>query len=407
MSQEQIILNAVEENRQEIIDFIQKIVQIPSVTGDEAAIGDAFYQGAKEWGLDDVQMVEAEPGHPNILARVKGQKDGPTLMFNGHMDVITPGPVAEWTYPPYSGAIVDGRMYGRGSVDMKSGTCSSFLAAAIIKKLGIPLKGDVLLSAVCDEEICGDRGVCYLLKEGYLKKTHPDDMGINCEPSKCQGRQRLVIAHKGILRAHIVVYGKNAHGARPWLGINAIDQAVKVVNRIHLLEEKIRVKHHPLLNAPSIMVAMMKGGSAMNMLPGTCTVSVTRRLLPGESKAQAIRDYQDILDALAAEDAQFKAELQIWKGFRPPLDIAPDSPIVHALQKAYRAVKGTDLPVAGEEAGTDASFVVEATGIPMPVFGPGDIALCAALDECVELDDIIDAIKTYALAIYYALGSEA
>ncbi len=408
MNKEQLILNKVEEKRQDIIDFVQKMVQIPSVTNNEAAIGDAFYQDMKEkMHLDDVQMIEAEPGHPNIIARVKGQGDGPTLTFNGHMDVIFEGPAEDWTYPPYSGEIVDGKLYGRGSVDMKSGTCSSVLAAWIIKELGLPLKGDVQLTVVCDEEICGDRGICYLLKEGYVKKEHENDMGINCEPTKCKGGQRVVVAHKGILRAHFHVHGKNAHGARPWLGINAIEKAAKLVNRIHLLEEQIKVKHHPMLETPSILIAMMKGGQALNMLPSECTVSVTRRMLPGESKEEAVAQYQKIIDDLAAEDSDFKADLEIYPGFRPPMDIGTDNEITRIVQKAYQTVTGKELPMVAEEGGTDATFVVEATGIPMPVFGPGDVTLCAALDEAVELEDIIMAVKVYALAIYYALGMDA
>ena len=406
---EQKILDAVDARRDELISFVQKMVQIPSVTLDEAAIGEAFYEGMQKLGLQDVQLIEEEPGHPNIIARVKGDAGGPSLIFNGHLDVIPPGPEEDWIYPSTSGKIVDGKMYGRGTVDMKSGTCGSVLAAAIVKDLGIPLKGDVQLTVVCDEEICGSRGVIYLLKKGYIKKNHPDDMGINCEPTRKGDQQRLWIANKGILRAHFIVHGKNAHGSRPYLGINAITKAVKVIEEVEALEKRIQaeVQPHPLLEPPVILVAMVSGGSAMNMVPDTCRVSVTRRLLPSETKEKAIQDYQDIIAKLSAADPEFKAELDVYPNYRLPMDLDPNEPIIEILQRAYERIKGVRLPLAGEEGGADAAFVIDATGIPMPIYGPGDIKLAAAIDECVELEDIITAIKVYALSIYYALGKDA
>ena len=406
---EQMILDAVDARRDEIISFVQKMVQIPSVTNDEVAIGNAFYEDMQKLGLQDVQFIEEEPGHPNIIARVKGDAGGPSLIFNGHLDVIPPGPEEDWTYPSTSGKIVDGKLYGRGTVDMKSGTCSSVLAAAIVKDLGIPLKGDVQLTVVCDEEICGSRGVLYLLKKGYIKKNHPDDMGINCEPSRHGDQDILWIANKGILRAHFIVHGKNAHGSRPYLGINAITKAVKVIQEVEALEKRIRaeVKPHPLMEPPVIMVAMVSGGSAMNMVPDTCRVSVTRRTLPGETKEKAIQDYQDIIDKLSAADPEFKAELEVYPNFRLPMDIDPNERIIEIIQSAYERVKGVRLPLGGEEGGADAPFIVDATGIPMPVFGPWDGFRSAALNEYVGLDDIILGVKVYALSIYYALGKDA
>ena len=261
---------------------------------------------------------------------------------------------------------------------------------------------------VCDEEICGSRGVLYLLKKGYIKKNHPDDMGINCEPTRKGDHNRIWIANKGILRAHFIVHGKNAHGSRPYLGINAITKAVKVIQEVEALEKRIRaeIKPHPLLEPPVILVAMIKGGSAMNMVPDTCRVSVTRRLLPGETKERAIQDYLDIIDKLSAADPEFKAELDVYPGFRLPMDLDPNERIIEIIQSAYERIKGVRLPLEGEEGGADAAFVVDATGIPMPIYGPGDGLRGATVDECVELEDIITAVKVYALSIYYALGKD-
>ena len=398
MNAEQMILAKVEENRQKIIDFVQKIVQIPSISGEEYEIGQALAQGMQDWGLEDIQVVEKVPKHPNLLARVNGKKDGPTLVFNGHMDVISPGDASLWTYPPYSGAIADGRMYGRGTVDMKSGTCTSMLAAAILKQTGLPLGGNIQLTVVCDEEICGDRGILYLLENDLIQ----GDFGINCEPTNFEN---VTVAHKGFLRLHITVHGKNAHGSRPYLGHNAIDDAIKVINRIHLLKEQIQYKKHPILTTgPVIVVATIDGGSAMNMVPDECVLGISRRLMPSENKEDAIRDFQCILDQLKAEDPEFKAEIKVWPQYRPPLDLPVDAPIIAAIQKAHKVVRGADLPLGGKDGGTDASFIVNATGMPMPIYGPGEYRIMAALDENITVDDLIDAVKVYALAAYYALN---
>ena len=177
MNAEKIILDKVEENRQQIIDFVQKIVQIPSLSGEEFEIGQALKKGMEDWGLEDVEVVEKVPKHPNLLARVNGKADGPTLVFNGHMDVIAPGDESQWTYPPYSGAIVDGNLYGRGTVDMKTSTCTMMLASAILKKTNLPLNGNILVTVVCDEEILSLIHI-YRIVAHRLKKLVKEALGL-------------------------------------------------------------------------------------------------------------------------------------------------------------------------------------------------------------------------------------
>lgn len=225
MNREEQILNKVEERREKIIAFLQHVVQTPSLTGEEATVGQAFYEGMKDWGLEDVKIVEAAPKRPNVLGYVKGKGEEFGLVFNGHMDVLPVGDEADWQYPPFSGKIVDGKMYGRGTIDMKAGVCASIAAAGIIKELGIPLKGYVQCTGNCDEEICGDLGILFLLKEGYIKGG-PGIAGINCESTNLK---TLDIAQKGNMRLHIHFKGKSILGCRPWKGINAVSHAAKCI----------------------------------------------------------------------------------------------------------------------------------------------------------------------------------
>ena len=401
---EQKIVDAVEAKRQDIIDFFQKMVQFPSLPGEEKEMGDALLQGMKDWGLTDVEIVEKEPGHPNVLARLHGTEDGPNFIFNGHMDVIHPGSEETWTDPPFSGKIKDGWIYGRGTVDMKAGTISSFLAGAIFNQLQIPIRGNVLFTAVCDEEICGERGILYLLEAGYIKKQREDDMGLNCEPTNFK---EIAIATKGLLKVDITVHGKSAFGARPWLGINAIDKANKLIHKIRDLNETLKSIRHPILNPPSIMVAIIEGGQATNIVPDYCKVTVTRRLLPGETKEECLKEFQDIFDQLKKEDPEFEATLNIRDGFRPPAEVSKDTVVCQAVAKAHKLIRGEDLAFVGSEGGTDASHVVNQIKLPMPVYGPGEDHRIGMIDECIKLDDVVDAVKVYALTIYYTMGLQA
>jgi len=395
---EESIIQHIDKNQKKIISFVQEMVRIPSVTGEEDKIGKAFYQKMKNIGLDEVEIIEAEPGRPNVIGRLKGVKKGKKLMFNGHMDVVPYGPLEEWDYPPCSGKIINGRMYGRGTVDMKSGTSASVLAVEIIKELGIPLKGEVLLTAVCDEEVGGAKGIKYLIEKGYIKA----DMGINCEATNLK---TLDIAHKGIYQCDVTIYGKAIHGSRPWLGINAIDKAVDVLNRIKILEEQLKLRKHPLLNHPTINVGTIQGGTVVNMIPSLCKMEINRRIIPGESFDIAEKEIQAILDHLSKEDPDFRAELKSKNINMPVLDVPSDASVVKSIQKAHKLVKGEDLPIGGKDAGTDAAWIVAATGIPMPIYGPGDyLKHSLAANESIALKDIIDAVKVYALTIYYLLG---
>lgn len=398
---EKQILDYIDSNREDIITYFQKAVQTRSYTTKEMDVANYLMEQMKIWGLSNVTNVEKEPGHPNIVGTITGREDGPNLIFNGHLDVLPEGLESAWEVPPYSGIIKDGCLYGRGSVDMKGGTFGSFLAGAIIEKLGIPLRGKVIFTGVCDEQICGERGIRHLLDSGFLKREHPDDMGINCEPTNLT---HVVIANKGVLRADVTFIGKTAHGARPWLGVNAIEHANIFMTKILALNEELAKQSHPLLSPPHILLAMIEGGRATNVVPDTCKVTITKRLLPGDSYEESVQAYQKIIDDMKKADPTVNGILHIWDEYRPPVEISKDTPIIEYVNKAYKKVTDTEVQFRGGEGGTDASHVVHQTGIPMIVFGPGDVQMCGAPNEHVPLDDLITAVKVYALAILYSLG---
>lgn len=402
---EQEILDQVERQREDLLEFFRQLVRCRSVTGQEQEVARLLAEGLRERGMTQVEIVGRTPERPNVLAWYQGEEEGPTCTFNGHLDVLPPQEDACWPHPPFSADLDQGRIYGRGTVDMKSGTFSSFFAGLILNQLHVPIRGQVMFTGVCDELVCGKDGILYLLEQGYIQKRHPDDFGLNCEPTNLQ---EMDVATKGVFRVDVVIRGKGAFNARPYLGISAIDKAVKFIQAIEQLQEQISTDPnytHPLLAPRSVQVAMIQGGEASNLVPSRVTMTVTRRMHPGETEEGCLRDYEEIIDRLHAQDPEFQAELHPWEGFRPPVEVPVDTPVVEAVRRAQRLVTGRELILTGSEGGTDASHVVARTGIPMPVYGPGDHNLLGTVEESVLAEDFISAVKIYALTVYYMLGT--
>src|SRR4051794_27027457 len=203
----------VQSRRERCIGFLQQAIRIPSVSKDEAAIG-ALLAATLAATKAEVQVVEAEPGHPNILASAKSGAPGPVLLLNDHMDVVPPGPRDEWTDDPFGGVIRDGWLYGRGAVDSKGGLCAMIMATEIYLAAGGPTRGELFVTTVCDEEVGGLLGTRHLLKQNLIR----GDFGIVAEPTG----SRIEIATKGVLHLEIKTKGRMAHGGKPWAGINAI-----------------------------------------------------------------------------------------------------------------------------------------------------------------------------------------
>lgn len=398
---EEKIIAQVEKNRDEIIAFVQSAVRQPSVTGNEEGIAKVIYNKMLECGID-AEYLEAAPHRPNVVGHYRGEKPGKTLVFNGHMDICPPGPAEEWDFDPYSGEIKDGQLWGRGTVDMKSGTCGGTMAVKALRDAGVPIKGEVLLTCVCDEEIGSVLGTQWLINNGHLK----GDFAINCEATDLK---TVDVIHKGILRVDITVFGKSIHGSRPWLGINAIDKAMALLARLNKYGEEIyATRTNPHVHPATLNVGTIEGGTVPNMIPGKCVLKMNRRLVPGETKEQAIEEMRAICEQMAKDDPEFKYDLTVDSFEMPIMYTADDAPPVLAIQRAHKLVHGEDLPLGGKDAGTDASWITYSAGIPCPVYGPGDyIRYSLGPNEHIPLDDIVDAVKVYALAIYYLLGEDA
>ncbi len=387
----------VDGHAAEIVELLQALVRIPSITGNETAIAQFITDYLQSLGLD-VERLEAEPGRPNLVCTWDSGKPGPTLLLNDHLDMIPPGPLEYWTHPPFAAEIHDGKVYGRATIDTKSGLTTILVTVKLLKELAVPLRGKLLLIFSCDEEVGGKLGMQYLGKLGRLKA----DMALVAEPTTMQ----VEIATKGRLTFGITTRGVATHGARPWLGHNAIEDMMLVIAELQGLAREIAERNkHPRLGIPSLSVGTIHGGTVSNMVPNKCAIEVDRRLLPRENPADVRREFQELLDRLHARHPKFDAtieQLVWWPGY----EINEDEPIVTAVCGAFEKVMGRKPAIGVKDAGTDASWINTLGNIPVAMFSPGDGMRAMNADENVTIADLIAAAKVVAQATIDILGEK-
>ncbi|MEK9754393.1 MAG: M20/M25/M40 family metallo-hydrolase, partial [Rhodospirillaceae bacterium] len=224
---DRIALPAIEENG--LAAFLADLVRVPSVNppGNEGPVAALIAARLGALGFD-TRIVESAPGRPNVIARLAGTGGGPTLLFNGHMDVQPPG--SRWTRDPFAATVEGRRLYGQGAMDMKAGLAAmiavvlSSMVSVTICRGGRRMAGDIVVTAVADEVSGGHMGTGFLVREGLVKA----DMAVVCEPTGDAVR----VAHRGALWLEIEVNGRSAHGGRPWLGVNALSKAARIITAL-------------------------------------------------------------------------------------------------------------------------------------------------------------------------------
>lgn len=396
MDKAQQLLRTIDEMGNEIVEFLRAMVRIPSITGDEASMGEFVAQALQNIGLQ-TENLEAEPGRPNILATWDSGKPGPTLLLNDHLDIIPPGPLEFWTHPPFAAEVANGRVYGRGTIDTKSGLTTLVMAATALRRTGLGFRGKLAFAFVCDEEVGGRLGIQHIHKCGRLKA----DMAIVAEPTTMQ----IEIATKGRMNISITTRGVATHGARPWLGHNAISDMAVVVAELDKLYGSLKNRRHPLLGHPTLNVGVIAGGTVPNMVPNKCTIEVDRRLIPEETQKQVLDEFNALLERLRATRNSFHAtveQLLWWPGYA----VEPTDHVVQVACSAYEKVVGKKPVVAGKDAGTDASWINTLAGIPVVMFSPGDGMRAMNADENVNIDDLIVATKVIGQIIHDVLIQE-
>ncbi len=360
-----------------LVALLQRLVAIDSVNpglvpggAGEGEIALAVAEWCRAAGLE-VSLDEAAPGRPNVVAVARGSGGGRSLLLNAHLDTVG----HEGMESPLGARIEDGRLYGRGAYDMKGGLAAALVAAGEAAARG--LRGDVIVTAVVDEELSSAGTRCVL---EHLRA----DAAIVAEPTQL----RVCVAHKGFVGFEIVTHGRAAHGSRPDLGVDAISKMGHVLVGLDALDRSLRQRPtHGLLGSGSLHAGVIAGGRGFSTYPDRCALHGERRTVPGETLVQVEAELGGLLDQLSLDDADFRGE---WRtvSARNPFEMAEDEEVVQA---ALRHSGGSE--VVGESYWADSALLAEA-GIPTVLFGPSGEGAHAAV-EWVDLASVERCAEVY------------
>jgi succinyl-diaminopimelate desuccinylase len=331
------------------------------------------------------EIVRSDAGRPSVVAAF-GAESGPSLAWNGHLDVVPAGSLDTWRHDPWAGEIDDdGRLVGRGAADMKGPIGAALAAASALRRAGTPLAGSLVFHLAADEELAGVHGTKVLWERGLLTQ----DAAIVGEPSELQ----VGLAERGGAWFTATAFGKAAHGSQPHRGVNAITSMARFLLR---LPEVLPDIEHPLVGRPTVNAAMIEGGSAPNVVPDRCAVDIDRRIVPGETDPDAVRSpFLAIVDSLRSEYPEVEIEVRL-REWTDAAEASPDTDIARIAVEAVRATTDTAPELVGFTGITDARFYINQADIPTVICGPGSLTVAHTADEWVPVDELVAGARAYA-----------
>jgi acetylornithine deacetylase len=364
--------------------LLQDLIRLDSINpsldpngGGEAAIASYVADFCRDRQID-CKLQEVEPGRHNVLAYVPGGER--FLLFVAHLDTV---PARGWTRNPFEPREVGNRLYGRGACDTKASLAVMLCALDSIKRERPP--ATIVVAGSVDEEY---------RKKGAraLRTLQPRFSGaVVGEPTNLE----MVVAHKGSVRWQVETIGRAAHTSVPENGENALEAMAEVILVLKQLNQELRNRPTPLTGPPSLTVSLIEGGSDICTVPARCVISIDRRLVPGESPAQALQEVENAFDQLRNRSPQVRVRSILPAREDFPVSGALDDRLAEVTQQACRRVAGTGEP-RGVPYGTDASELC-AAGIPSVVFGPGSIEQAHTVDEFVDLTQLEQATEIHRL----------
>lgn len=366
-------------DRSETVELLKHLVRINSVNPTlvegapgEAEIAEHVAEFLRGIGLE-TQVEEVEPGRPNAVGVLKGSGGGPTLMLNGHMDTVG---IEYMEIDPLNPVVKDGRMYGRGTYDMKGGLAAILSATKAVVDSGAELRGDVIVAAVCDEEYAS-------IGTEKLVEDVRADAAIVGEPTELQ----ILVAHKGFAWIDVETRGVAAHGSLWEVGVDAIAKMGKVQVGLECLQDEALIKkRHKLVGPPSVHASIIQGGRELSTYPDHCKLQVERRLIPGETMDEVDAEMSGLLASIGEEDPKFDGGYEITF-FRGPMEVSPDEEICHILRRCSLEVIGEEPRFVGGTGWLDTQIIWE-HGTSVVAFGPSGSGAHAAV-EYVEIDSVI------------------
>ncbi|WP_442962113.1 peptidase [Pseudogracilibacillus sp. SE30717A] len=413
MSMKERIYQWIDDHKPKSIERLTEMVQHASTQGNEKGVQEVVANYLKEinlevdfWELDGDRLKkhpyfysnrETFENSPNVVGVLKGTGGGKSIILNGHVDVVPEGDHAQWDEEPYSGKVINGKMYGRGVTDMKGGNIALLLALEVIQTLGIRLKGDVIFQSVIEEE-SGGAGTLDAILKGYKA-----DAAIIPEPTN----MKIFPKQQGSKWFRLIITGRTAHGGTPSHGVSAIDKAF-IVNK-HIKElEKVRNNRidDPLYdNVPipvPINIGRITGGDWPSSVPDVVQLEGRIGIAPNETMEQVQEELEEWTARLAEKDRWFEQNPVIveWFGARwVPGEIETDHPLVKLLTNNFKDIMDDEPIVVASPWGTDGGLLTKVADTPTIVFGPGITELAHFPNEAIELDKIFQAAKIIAATI--------
>jgi succinyl-diaminopimelate desuccinylase len=392
----------------EVIELTRALVRIPSVyrPGDPEATEARVAAFVESWfrreGFD-VEVQDVAPGRPNVIGSLGEKRSGQrSLLLEGHTDVVTEGDPAEWSRPPFGAELVDGRIYGRGTADMKSGLAAAMVAAAAFRRAGVGLRGKLVVGALVDEED-GMIGVRHLCQTAVGREL---DAAIICEPEE----NELCLEQRGVVWVRFRVRGKMAHGAMPEAGVNPIACLGRLLAAAPGLERRLRkvCEKSRYLRPPTVTPTIVQGPPARvgvpqsNVIPAVAEATFDIRLTPGIGEDGVRAELEEICRQAAAAQPGVKIEWEPVNAFRLATKVDRAEALVEAMVRGVKQAARRAPRYGGVPGSTDGTILRMQLGIPIVTCGPGDRLIPHQVDEFVSTDEIVEAAKIYvASALNY------
>ncbi|MFM8849251.1 MAG: YgeY family selenium metabolism-linked hydrolase [Cytophagales bacterium] len=372
----------------DLIQFTQDLVRIKSYSGQEEEAIRLVEKKMLSLGFDEVVIDQMG----NVLGKIgNGSK---SILFDSHVDTVEVNDASEWKIPPFSGEVINGQLHGRGSVDMKSSVAASVYAAALAKQQGFAKDKTIYVSATVFEEDCDGENLKHLFKEQSLR---PDAVVI-CEPSN----NTITLGHKGKAQVAIKTHGVSAHGSAPEKGVNAVYEMAEIIQRIERKNNELMKRGE--MRGTMVLSKISSVAASLNAVPSECEVYVDRRTIPGETNDDIKKEMDELISGKNASWQIGALHRKSWTGldiryepFHAAWRIEENHPLTQACMSAYRGNFGV-MPAHFDfwDFSTNAVAPVN-LGIPTIGFGPGDYKLAHMRDESIEVKQIAEATRFYAM----------
>ncbi len=377
----------------EVVKIGQDLVRTQSVNppGNELAAAEYVVEILKKSGVE-AELVKHSDSRASALARLKGRGKAPALFYNGHLDTVPVG-TEKWIHEPFGGEVAEGKIWGRGAADMKSGLAAMITAMKVLAQARLPLRGDLILAATAGEEIdsLGATAIAKMLSQEPIQALFIAEPTYN----------EIYIAEKGVFWVQIDTFGKTAHGSMPEKGRNAVLMMVKIINEFEKVD--FPYKPHPILGGFSRSINSILGGIKTNVVPDHCVATIDMRTVPGQDHSAISRRIENMIKDLSRTIPDFRATVKVVND-HASVETSPSDPIVQKFSALVTEMTGQKGGLKGANFFSDAVGFLPVLKLPLILFGPGEPGQAHQPNEHVEVARLVDAARIFAVAAARLLG---